>query len=115
MAEWFRNLAERGVTGLSYVGQGLAGATHEALLRAIKQQRERVWLEPEQKHEVLERCGYACAVCGTKIVFLQMDHKIMVSQSYCAQDPESFQSICVTCHSSKSKEGPQSYEADVLA
>ena len=115
VAAWFRNLAQRGVTGLCYSGQGIAGATHEALLRVMKAQRERVWLEPEQKHEVLERAGYACAICGTKGGVLQMDHKIRVSQSYGAQNPDSFQAVCVACHSAKSKEEPQSYEADVLA
>ena len=112
IAAWYQNLAEK-LTGLHYDGQGLAGATHDALLRALK--RERVWLTPEQKHEVLERCAYACAICKTRGDCLQMDHTVRLSQSFGPQEPDSFQSVCAACHAAKTINEPQSYEADVLA
>ena len=101
--------------GIPYNGQGLATATHQVFLKLLKRSRERVCLEPEQRHALLEAHDYACALCGAKGVQLQLDHKVRLTQSFGPQDAESFWPICVPCHSSKTSQEPQSYEADVLA
>ena len=115
IAEWYEALRKCGLTNLSYQGQGLASATHEALLRALKFVRERVWLDPDQRHEVLERHNYECALCGARGGHLQMDHIVRLSQSFCNQSTASYQPLCPACHLSKSQTEPQEYDDDPLA
>ena len=83
IADWLAEL-RRTVPGfdVEYAGQGIAGATLESLLRLLKVLRQRVFLEPEQRHEVLERYDYTCALCNTRGVPLQMDHKVRLTQSF---------------------------------
>ncbi len=111
IAAWLNALA----VGVPYTGQGLATATHQVLLKLLKRSRERVFLEPEQRHELLERYNYTCALCGARGAALQMDHKIRLTQSFGPQDLDGFWPICVPCHTLKTSQEPQSYESDVLA
>ena len=83
---------------MPYTGQGLATAAHQVLLKLLKRSRERVFLEPEQRHSLLEAHDYACALCGAKGVQLQLDHKVRLTQSFGPQDVDDFWPICVPCH-----------------
>ena len=76
MISWLQNLN----IGLVYRGEGLPALTYKVLNKVIKE-KERTDLDGEEKHELLEAHGYACANCGDRCK-VEFDHTIRFSQSY---------------------------------
>ena len=50
--------------GLEYRGEGLTGSALKALQALVRRSRERVYLDGEQKAELLELYEFRCAICG---------------------------------------------------
>ena len=70
----------------------------KALQTLVKRNRERVYLDGEQKAELLEQYGHRCAACGAASSQLEWDHVARVSDSFGAQQ---FQPLCTACHKEK--------------
>ena len=101
--------------GIKYRGEGLPGITYKVLVKLAKQ-RERRYLEGEEKHSLMEESfGYVCALCGERGARLEWDHIQRFSQSFNEQEAEEFQPLCQTCHRLKTAEEPSIFDADPLA
>ena len=109
MMEWLRTLG----CGLKYRGQGLPSLTYQVVVHLIKQ-KERRYLEGEERYEVMERNGFTCALCGGMGRF-EMDHSVRLSQSYGEQTPDKFENLCAECHQMKSTDEPREFDSDPLA
>jgi hypothetical protein len=66
--EWVEEL------GLEYRGEGLPGSALKALQALLRRNRERVYLDGEQKAELLELHGFRCATCGAASSQFEWDH-----------------------------------------
>ena len=106
MMQWLRTLD----IGIAYRGEGLPNLTYKVLNKLLKI-KQRMQLEPEEKHELLETHDYACATCGDRGK-VEWDHKIRLSQSY--GDPKPDQPLCQQCHANKTAEEPREFERSVL-
>ena len=97
--------------GLIYRGEGLPAMTYKALLRLITR-KERVYLTGPEKNELLEKHGYACALCGAKENNLEWDHVAALSTSWSEQE---FEPLCAQCHTQKTADEPRNFDQDPLA
>ena len=102
MIQWLKNLD----IGLVYRGEGLPSLTYKVLNKLIKE-KERTYLNGEEKHELLEANGYACASCGDRGK-VEFDHTIRFSQSYGDSKPDAPR--CRECHATKTSEEPKEFE-----
>ncbi|HSG20437.1 MAG TPA: hypothetical protein VLA31_06670, partial [Burkholderiaceae bacterium] len=97
--------------GLEYRGEGLPGTALKALQTLVKRNRERVYLDGEQKAALLEQYGHRCAACGAASSQLEWDHVARVSDSFGAQE---FQPLCTACHKDKTSLESRSLDTDIL-
>ena len=105
IAAWMENLD----CGITYKGEGLAGACYKAFVTLIKK-KDRVYLTGTEKNELLEQYGYACALCGAK-ENLEWDHITALSTSFGEQ---AFEPICAQCHNQKTCDEPRNFDSDPL-
>jgi hypothetical protein len=71
---WEETQAWLGRLGLDYRGEGLPGSALKALQAMLRKNRERVYLDGEQKAELLELHGFRCAICGGPSSEFEWDH-----------------------------------------
>ena len=96
---------------LEYRGEGLPGTALKALQTLVKRNRERVYLDGEQKAELLEQYGHRCAACGAASSQLEWDHVARVSDSFGTQE---FQPLCTAHHKDKTSLESRSLDTDIL-
>ena len=94
--------------GLFYRGEGLPSVTYKVLNKLLRE-KERTYLDGEEKHQLMETHGYACASCGDKGK-VEWDHTVRLSQSYGEQGPESFAPRCPECHATKTSDEPREFD-----
>jgi hypothetical protein len=103
---WIERLA------LDYRREGLPGSALKALQALIRRSRERVYLDGEQKAELLELHEFRCAICGGPSSEFEWDHVSRHSESF--GEPE-FQPLCPQCHKDKTAQESRSLDTDILA
>ena len=98
--------------GLEYRGEGLPSMALKALQTLVRRNRERVYLDGEQKAQLLELFEFRCAVCGGASSQFEWDHVARHSESFGESE---FQPLCSACHKEKTATESRSLDTDILA
>ena len=103
--EWAERL------GFEYRGEGLPGCALKVLQGLVRRGRERVYLDGQQKADLLEQFDHRCASCGSRSSHFDWDHVARLSESFGAQE---FQPLCAQCHREKTTGESRALDASLL-
>ena len=100
--------------GLKYTGSGLPAISAQVLNLLVKRGKEREYLSGEQKAELLEAYGHACALCGQRTSTFEWDHVVALRGLVAGQE-QTFQPVCAPCHQLETNQESRALTMDILA